>query len=549
MKRETKGREKSSDASKASGSETTEAAASGPLLEEDRPYTKGSGNHGAPRDSELLEDTGQDEPVELGAVTKKSSPDISSADLVKRYLKEMGSVTLLSREEEYSLAREIELGRTGIIKLLLKSSFLINDISRLKDLSQSQKKYHPSPLKDAGEGSVSEEGELGNALDLKYDEILDLYETINSHGEDAKDLGPIEDRLIELVLEIEKDLGIIDRVVKEFKATTRAMNKHMRRQAAFERMVGYTKKEAFGIDRELRAGKRKKLRVSREGFNEAVKCFKGFRREMKAHEKKAGLKQKPLGKLLDSFREWEIKIDKSKSELINANLRLVVSIAKRYNYRGLQFLDLIQEGNIGLMRAAEKFDYRRGYKFSTYATWWIRQSISRAIADQARTIRIPVHMLEMTNKVLQTCRKFVQKNSREPTPEELVEIMNIPLKRVKDILKVVKEPISLETPVGENEDNSLGDFIVDDSVASPDEELINGDLANNIQEVLATLNPREEEVLRLRFGIGDGDARTLEEVGTIFNLTRERIRQIESKALRKLRHPVRIDKLKTFSER
>ena len=184
-----------------------------------------------------------------------------------------------------------------------------------------------------------------------------------------------------------------------------------------------------------------------------------------------------------------------------------------------------------------------------YATWWIRQSISRAIADQARTIRIPVHMLEMTNKVLQTCRQFVQKHSREPTPEELVQIMNIPLKRVKDILKVVKEPISLETPVGENEENYLGDFIVDESVASPDDDLINDDLAGNLQEVLATLSPREEEVLRLRFGIGDGEARTLEEVGVIFKLTRERIRQIESKALRKLRHPVRSNKLKSFSEK
>jgi RNA polymerase primary sigma factor len=361
-------------------------------------------------------------------------------------------------------------------------------------------------------------------------QVVDKFDIVNLHP-------VLRERMVQRVRDVAQEIAACEREI-----------------AYCRRRLGVSGEEGnLLLVRLLRGRKdvvavRRKTGVAYDTLLEIEKAFQNARRRIRAVEAEALVPSEELregSKLLDLAEE---RVKRGKSELVEANLRLVVSIAKKYTNRGLQFLDLIQEGNIGLMKAVDKFEYKRGYKFSTYATWWIRQAITRAIADQARTIRIPVHMIETINKLIRTSRHLVQKLGREPLPEEIAEKMELPLDKVRKILKIAKEPISLETPIGEEEDSHLGDFIEDKKAVSPLEAAIRYDLQRQINNALKTLTPREERVLRKRFGIGENTDHTLEEVGQDFAVTRERIRQIEAKALRKLRHPSRSKKLKSFVE-
>ncbi len=501
-----------------------------------------------------------------------STTTAKSTDPVRMYLRKMGSVSLLTREGEVEIARRIEDGERQVLEVVMRSAIGIQEIIALGDALKKGKIRLKDVVRDSDEQPEEMDEEESTKSVIKRIEKIKRYDRENRRlkeqttGAAAKSLGAEklkkhkakiernQNKMTELIKEIRLNKKQLDRIIAVLKGLIERIQRGEEEVARCEKILGVTAKEFRKMIREMKQAKKderrivKKLSLRKEEILELDRIMKSALQKIKRVETEADQKIDELKVTYRGIQAGERQAERAKSELIEANLRLVVSIAKKYTNRGLQFLDLIQEGNIGLMKAVDKFEYRRGYKFSTYATWWIRQAITRAIADQARTIRIPVHMIETINKLIRTSRYLVQEIGREPTPEEIAEKMDIPIEKVRKVLKIAKEPISLETPIGEEEDSHLGDFIEDKSVVSPLEAVINLNLSDQTRKVLATLTPREEKVLRMRFGIGEKSDHTLEEVGQDFEVTRERIRQIEAKALRKLRHPSRAKKLKPFVE-
>jgi len=522
------------------------------------------------KEAEWSEDEREERPPTPAAAASASFAEDTS-DPVRMYLQEIGAVSLLSREQEVEIAKQIEEGEKQVRENVLNHSFLINYLLELADrikagelserelqdeeaLDDSQAQEEPAEEASASDGVILKTLEKLRKLSVERTQAHEAVRRLKAPTPAAqRKVAGVEQRVRRVLDELQLGRRHITTVVEKLKKADRVLDRQQDIIIAIERKTRQTAAQVLrlapkikGEDNRAASTAARQIRLGVEEARRVVDDLKAARKQVSDLEAELGMGREQLGQTLRIIRQGEYKAQDGQKRLIEANLRLVVSIAKRYTNRGLGFLDLVQEGNIGLMRAVEKFEYQRGYKFSTYATWWIRQSVSRAIADQARTIRIPVHMIETINKVVRSSRYLVQQLGREPTPEEIALKMEMPLDKVRNVLRIVKEPVSLETPIGDEEESSLGDFVEDRQTVSPADAAVYTSLEEQTRKVLATLTPREEQILRMRFGIGEKSDYTLEEVGQRFAVTRERIRQIEAKALRKLRHPSRARSIESF---
>ena len=490
-------------------------------------------------------------------------------DPVRMYLREMGRVPLLTREGEVEIARRIEAGERQVVSALFRAEPAVREIrAMLKKLKEGLLKIEDFIKVDenaATEQALKKERQRAVkilervfVLQKRFNDMVerqDVRMTEKQRGNFPATFAKVEAELTQELHKLRMNPRMVEGLALPIKEMAERLLEVEELVAVIERRFGHSVDDMNAFARRLKKGPKELRAVKRDSnlqpaqIAEFLNELRNFRREERRVEEETKMGKDHLLELYRQIRDGERSTGQAKREMIEANVRLVISIAKRYTNRGLEFLDLIQEGNSGLMRAVDKFDYTKGYKFSTYATWWIRQAITRAIADQARTIRVPVHMIEHINRVVRVSRRLVQELGREPTPEEISERLDLPVDKVKSILKAAQEPISLDRPIGEDDDSNLGDFIEDTSVVSPAHSAASAMLRDEVNDVLRTLTPREAKVIRLRFGLTeDGAQRTLEEVGAFFNVTRERIRQIEAKALRKLRHPTRSRRLKAYTE-
>ncbi|MGD9819158.1 MAG: RNA polymerase sigma factor RpoD [Desulfomonilaceae bacterium] len=521
------------------------------------------------RDIEIDKHDDDDDEDEIKA---EADTLVRGNDPVKMYLHEMGGVSLLTREGEVEIAKRIELGEQQVFTVIIGCPVTIKEVLTLGDklrrgtirVKEVIRGFEDEEMPDGDDSAVVE-----RILAL-IQELKEREAKYQAHVQKRRSLPPgcTEEEIGQLEAELESSKAEVVQCLRNINLNSNMIDHIAGKLKFLVRKLSAAREELKSVEYELKMpldkarehlallktqiddkkNLKKYTNLSPQKILELDHKLETGLRKINKLQLEAGMDERNLREALASCKEGERLAKNAKSELVQANLRLVVSIAKKYTNRGLQFLDLIQEGNIGLMKAVDKFEYQRGYKFSTYATWWIRQAITRAIADQARTIRIPVHMIETINKLIRTSRYLVQEYGREPTPEEIAEKMEFPLEKVRKVLKIAKEPISLETPIGEEEDSHLGDFIEDKKILSPSDAVVGMSLTEQTRKVLATLTPREEKVLRMRFGIGERADHTLEEVGQDFDVTRERIRQIEAKALKKLRHPSRSKRLRPFLE-